>query len=294
MQPDQSQIEPSTPLNLIEYSRLSTPLKLVTNKEPTYVWDFSLIDAGTYKINAELSEKTAFLAYGKAVLVSDNTTFFMSESDFGNADVTRTPFHAIGISTIDLSAAPVPIEDVIQPNPVVTVNDTTLPVEPVLPDTTIEPTVATNTPAPESESVIVPVRVVPPDPLKWHKSFVSYLGPIDYVATTDKMVFDLNEELPAVKIIRGMTVSISGTFEKDTNRYYRTTAGMANDTWYGLPIDILNKKTELSEEQLDKILDNFHLLDEAPTPKDKIIKKVASADGFLSRIFRHSKDRGNV
>lgn len=248
---------PSVPVtnSNVTYSRLEEPLLLAINKA-THGWYIG----DNSKDNTELIEGAQFTAYGKAVDQNTNTTYFMSKDDFGSADVTGAPAVNFGISTIDLSPIAAP------QMPQTAVNDNE--VQPPQSD--------------GHEAVNIPVRVVPPDPLKWQQSYVAETAIITYIANGNYIIHDIAGEHEDKVIAKDMKVVVAGQFEKDGVKYYRTATSVASGTWYGVPIDTLHPEGFANEDELDNYLSS--IADDGESVRDNLIKSGATVRGKLDKI----------
>lgn len=243
----------------IQYSRLETPLNLVTKHNPTKWWDLGFDEYKNARPAAELPAATPFRAFGKAQRTDlDKPVYYMTEEDFGNADQDGTPNNNNGINTVDLAFPP-------------------------------EPTPAPVVPQPEPEAVNestdeekIPVNVVHND---WKLSFkVNSAG--EYTANTSTKVYDLNNpEAEPQQLVRGQTVKVAGMFTKDGINYYRTKKSEANNVWYGIP------EISLQEESLEADGDIWDLditesaAEELNHGRKKVIKTAAKIDGKVQRFI---------
>lgn len=199
---------PPKPAN-IAFTKLATPLNLIVNKNPTNAWHLDFVNDAHAVSAGQLSQGTPFTAVGKAQRTDgDKPCYYMTEADFGAADVTGIPNSNVGINTVDLSPAPAPA-----------------PVEPPKPETP--------TPAPvENEEVKVPVTVK-----SWKDSFVAEFG--IYKATKDYTVTDLSGELPDTQLGHDQIVKVGGWVTKDGVEYAVSVKSHNLGHWYGVPKAIL-------------------------------------------------------
>lgn len=244
------------------YTRFSSPMNLIANKQPTDVYDVSKAtnDEMSANIVKKLNKGDDFIAVGKYKHPAGGV-YFMTAYSFGNADTTGTPDHSYGINTVDLSPAPTvdtPVAAVVTPEPQ---SDVT----------------------PESEAVAVPVTVKPADPNKWQQSFVTY-GHGSYIASQQVIVKDLAGLSPDLNLLRGQTVTVAGEFIKDGVTYYRTQHSVDTGKWYGIPVKV-NGYNTLADD--DNIFNDFLTYEteviekEVSKAKDGAIKAFASIDGIL-------------
>lgn len=245
------------------FVRFASPMNLVANKQPTNVYDTSKADPGT-TIVKQLKQGDPFNAVGKYTH-PDGNVYFMTAYSFGNADTTAQPDHPYGINTLDLTVAPLTPDPAVAPTP---------------------PTSPT-----DNGATTIPVNVIPADPNKrWQDTFQTY-GHGDYIATQTLVIKDLTGTNPDLQLLRGQTLNVAGTFDKDGVTYYRTAHSVATGKWYGIP-EKANGYDTLTED--DNMFDTF-LKDEIDAIeregsqiKDAAIKTVASIDGIFSR-FKHKK-----
>jgi len=250
---------PAKPANVV-FTKLDSPLKLATNKQPTNVWDLNFKDDAHAASNRAVDKGTVFIAYGKAQRTDlDKPAYFMSQEDFGDADTSGVPAKYEGINTVDLS-----------------------------------PVAAPAAPAPAaSDGETVPVKVVPADPNKWQQSYTKNLGAVAYVANTNAVIDDLSGTGAPEQLIKGQKVNVVGTFEKDGQKYYRTAKSAADGLWYGLPVDVLTKESELKDDNfIEDALKEVPKLRAVLGPqngREKALATAATVDGFFSRLLHRNK-----
>lgn len=263
--PTPAPAEPAKPANIV-YTRLDTPLDLMTNK-PTHKWDLGFeFDHDAVSVQ-DLPVGSLFRAVGKGQKTNhDRPCYYMTEEDFGNADQTGIPTNNHGVNTVDLSPAPAPA-----PTP--------QPEQPPAP----------TPPAPESEGEAVPVKI------DWKGSFTKFLSPQRYIANKNVVVKDLEDESPRpdMQLINKQLVIVGGTFSRNGQKYYRTAKSAEAGVWYGIPEEDLTKESDLQEDNLmDELLHEApkirHDLD-IPTNKEKMLGAVASVEGVFSRAFHRNK-----
>lgn len=133
----------------------------------------------------------------------------------------------------------------------------------------------------------VDVRVIPPDPNKWMRSYVQYKGTdglpepqiftaIDFGGENNEpTIVDLSGSAISGKLKSHAQVEVAGEFEKDGVQYYRTTASEDNGTWYGIRKDYLE-----AENDIDRISKEVLAL----SRKQKAIAKVGLVAGLLKRL----------
>lgn len=148
-----------------------------------------------------------------------------------------------------------------------------------------DPVRDTNLPQPEDdESVRVPVRVIPPNPLKWQQTYVSGLGPIEYRSTEDIVVHDMTGEHPHKFLEKDTIVPVAGKFEKDGKVYYRTVKSVQEGNWYGVPEDAV-VRGETIDDELDAMLNSSdEELREDASGRDKTIKAAATVEGKAKKL----------
>lgn len=175
------------------------------------------------------------------------------------ASYTNVPAEAPQEAT---AAAEMPIE-------LVTVNDTTQPVQAAAePETTPQ----------VKKAVDIPVKIVPNS---WQATYQKGLGVLDTTAIKNVVVTDLAGEQPDVQLHAGDVVYVAGRFKKDGLSYYRTVKSVENNTWYGVPAGSIIQTAKLQDdEDINDIL-----LKDPQTPKEKIIKAAATAEGKTKRFF---------
>jgi hypothetical protein len=255
----------SVPANTV-YTRLSEPLKLIVNKDPTRKWDLSFDIYPHAAIAQEIPLGSEFLAVGKAQRTDlDRPAYFMNAEDFGAADSTGVPTNNYGINTVDLSPFSEQVAAPEQPTPEVALTTDTEKVE---------------------------VKVIPSDPNKFKQTFTANLGPVQFVANRNVVVIDMeaNEALrqPNKQLTRGQSVEVGGHFEKDGQVYLRTMKSIEKGAWYGIPEDALTRESDIDPDNF--INDTWGKL--ANISKDKkTIKVIATIDGYFTRIFKRNKNK---
>lgn len=260
----------------ITYTKLATPLDLVTNKQPTNWWELGFKDDAHATAAAQLSQGTPFLAYGMAQRNDgDRPAYYMIQEDFGNADTTGTPNNNNGVNTVDLSPAPTPA-----------------------PAPAADPAPAAETPAPAPAAPAAPAasdsESVPVTVSTWQSSYKAFLSPQQYMANTSVKVEDLAEEHDDVELLKGQNVSVAGIFDKDGVRYFRTAKSVQSGVWYGVPVTALTRiGTAGDDDEIDKIMDDIKkdgsAVEKTLSTHDKAVASVASAEGFIERLFHRNK-----
>lgn len=265
----------------IVYTRLESPLELVANKDKTSEWYLSA-DSDPMPINT-IEKATSFVAAGKAQRTDgDKACYYMKAEDFGSAETTGVPAHGIGVNTVDLSLAEANIGTESQPGAETPTGALDEPTEPISNQET------------ESEEHQVPVRVIPPNPLKWQKSYVANLGTVAYTANGDYAIKDIAGEKPDAQIVRGMIVPIAGYFEKDGVKYLRTEQSVVNNSWYGVLPEYLSRGDEVTDDLLDDIFASTddELREKLDLgPRETAIKAGATAKGTFERFFSFGKKK---
>lgn len=139
----------------------------------------------------------------------------------------------------------------------------------------------------EDDAEVVPVRIIPPNPLKWQQTYVAGLGPIECVAKTDVTVTDLAGENSDKLLAAGTPVLVAGRFEKDGRVYYRTTKSVERGHWYGIPKEAITRAPKIDEDELDRLLtenDDAFRQDMDLSARDKVIKAGATIEGKASKL----------
>jgi hypothetical protein len=256
---------PQKPANTT-YTKLSTPLDLITNKNPTHVWALNFVNDTEAVSNSTLAEGAAFLAYGIAQRTDgDKPAYYMTFADFGQADTTGVPTNNEGVNTVDLSTAPAPAT----------------PAAPAA-------TPSTSAADADSEETKVNVTVIPSS---FQSTYTAFLSPQEYTANANTTVNEIDAELPvseahpeAQELIKGQSVLVAGTFSQDGYKYYRTENSVKNGYWYGIPVISLTKVG--SEPEEDTELGN--LLEDIGKSEKAIVSTVNKTKG----LFRRNKNKG--
>lgn len=159
-------------------------------------------------------------------------------------------------------------------------------------DTQTESSIVSDTPE-DDDSVIVPVRVVPPMPNKWQQTFKPFLGTVEMRTVNDTVVKDLTEEQPPIDVKAGTIIPAAGSFEKDGVLYLRTEQSIADHHWYGIPKTNLAPKTD--EDDIDDDINAIYgdkEVDEIPLSKrEKVIKAGATVEGKTRRLFSFGRNK---
>lgn len=270
---------PAKPADTV-YTKLEQPLDLVTNKAPTNKWDLGF-DNDTQATSVEqLAEGAEFKAYGKAQRTDDDRPcYFMSEADFGQADVTGIPTYNAGINTVDLSPKPAaPAAPVVDTAPTEVAQPTPAPATPV-------------TPAPADDSTTVPVTIVN-NPKAYQRSFKPFLGAVEYVALASTKVYDVeNPNGEPQQLVKEGIYKIAGPFTTpDGIPSYRTITSVKNGTWFAIPKVCLESKKEADK---DSFVDNMlEVADDIRreagnfTRRERHVIKAANVDGFIGNLFK--------
>lgn len=273
---------PEKPANTI-YTKLAQPMSLVVNKNPTSWWNLGFVNDAHATAAAILPQGTPFRAFGKAQRTDgDRPAYFMTEEDFGQADVTGAPVNNNGVNTVDLSPAPAPVaaaagEGADQPTA------PKLEATPVAQPTVIQPATADH----------IPVTVVPSAPDAWkNKLDPSTAG--EYIANADTKVYDLADpNAEAQQLVKGQKVNVAGSFTgPDKIEYYRTVKATADGTYRGIPKVSLSAENLLSDAAT---LLNPTFIDESRrvlgkySNKEKAIKKLVATEtsSLLQRFKKH-------
>jgi len=258
---------PVKPANTL-YTKLETPLDLVTNKQPTNKWALDFPNDTKAVSVEQFTEATPFLAYGKAQRTdNDKPCYYMTQADFGEADTTGIPTNNNGVNTVDLSPAPTPEATSI----------------------TAVPTPEATAPNPDgSENIKVTVK-----PTNWQSSYTKFLGITEYVANSTVTIHDIDDDvsgLPDKELLKGQTVNVAGIFDRDGVKYYRTAISAANGTWFGIPVTALTKVGDLDDDEFDKIVADLNKDVNDLTGHEKTIAKVATTNGFIQRLLHRNKN----
>jgi hypothetical protein len=136
-------------------------------------------------------------------------------------------------------------------------------------------------PLPDDDSVVIPVKVIKPDPNSWQATYRPGLGILDTTSIKNIIITDLSGEQPDRELIAGTKVPIAGRFEKDGVVYYRTEKSVTDNVWYGVPAGTLIRSDKF--EQDDDINDIYESPDE--TTKNKVIKTAAKIEGKTRKLF---------
>lgn len=258
------------------YSKLATPLDLETAIDATKWWNLGFKSYPDAQPVTIFPKGTPFKAYGKAQRNDlDHPCYYMTEQDFGQADVTGVPVNNHGINTVDLRM-PEPIAMMIPPTP-----ETPVVVPPteelVVPLPTPEPLA---TPADE-ESITVPVKVVPPAPIEPVVQaapaelfpFKKYLNPREYVALTRIDIYDYETNEVVTFLRKGIVYTIAGEFTVGKEDMLRTVRITSENKWIGIPKKFMKPIGKNDD-------DIFALGDEISTIKTAAIKAAGKSAGL--------------
>jgi hypothetical protein len=141
-------------------------------------------------------------------------------------------------------------------------------------------------PLPDDDSVVIPVKVIKPDPNSWQATYRPGLGILDTTSIKNITITDLSGEQPDRELIAGTKVPIAGRFEKDGVVYYRTEKSVTDNVWYGVPAGTLIRSDKF--EQDDDINDIYESPDE--TTKNKVIKTAAKIEGKTRKLFSFGRE----
>jgi hypothetical protein len=255
---------PAAPAKVIEYSRLEKPLELVTNKQPTLVWD--LLTAAQ---SGELAEGAPFVAFGKAQRSDgDRPCYYMSAESFGEADTTGAPAHTQGINTVDLSLPPASV-----PAPTLKIVDNSgMPEE---------------TPAAPAE----PAAPTAPDLPAGVTEYQRFMNPVAYVVKADLLVKDLTGSQPDIKRAGGSGVLIGAKFNYNGYLHFRAQSSIDHGTWYVFPATSVRLRKEGDpvgdpDADLDTISgEALQLAVSEGVTHPTAIRRVATAEGWIERIL---------
>ena len=186
------------------YARLETPLELETALDANK-WDLNFDDYKNARTKEILPKGTPFVAFGKATRNDlGHEVYFLSEEDFKTA-----PTASYGVNTVDLKPR------------------------------TVEAPTPEPTPTPvEDAGEQIEVHVTPSDPNKWKETF-NTVAAGSYYATKAVDVHDLDtaNNNPVLHLPVNGKIPAAGTFTKDAVQYLRSKKSLANDWWYGIPLD---------------------------------------------------------
>jgi len=124
----------------------------------------------------------------------------------------------------------------------------------------------------------VDVRVVPPDPNKWMQSYHAYPSVQVFDAQRDCVIRDIAGIEPDRQVVKGTVIKAAGEFTKDGVDYIRTDKSVREGKWYGIPTNMVDD---------DKDLDNLSEQTIRMNTKQKTVAKIATIEGFFSRLFKH-------
>jgi hypothetical protein len=95
----------------IKYERLEKPINLIAAKDPTSKWEIGYSDYSTAVAVESTPKDTPIVAYGKATREDhpDQPVYYMTEADFGQADVTNAPNLNAGYNTVDVTLDTTPL-----------------------------------------------------------------------------------------------------------------------------------------------------------------------------------------
>lgn len=273
---------PSKPANTV-YTKLdiSNP-NMVTNRQPTHVWKLDFVNDAHATADHDLPQDTPVVVYGKAQRTDgDKPCYYMTQEDFGNADTSGVPNNNRGINTVDLSPAPA------TPAPAA-------PTQPTTPAASAAPENADTTSPNEGK---VEVKVLPPNPNKWMQTFTSFMGPVKYIAKETVVIkeaqglenADGSLTHPNQELVKGMIVEMGGRFTgPDGNQYMRTAKSVAAGLWYEIPEDAVMREDDITDEELDDLLNDVGSA-LSDLKNEKVMRKAAEVDGFVSRLFHRKK-----
>lgn len=251
------------------YTRLESPMDLVTNKQPTNVYNLDPASWGALNASVvkSLNKDSPFRAVGKATHPLGGV-YFMTEYSFAQAETTGAPTHNWGVNTVDLS--PAPAAAVETPDVVVAP-----PVEP-------PPLVVSETQ--------IPVTVVPTDPNKWKAEIdKSYAG--SYTALQSLHISSLTNPADQVQLVKSQPVAIAGAVKKDGILSLVTQKSIDNGTFYAIPPICLKELSLLEDIEMFGLNEAADLREEAGLNnlREKTIKRVASIDGFVNHVLHRNK-----
>lgn len=254
---------------VVTYTRLETPLKLVT-KDGAQSFNFV---SGTVVDN--LATGTPFTAVGKAVLVN-NDTYYMDNNSFGTADQTQHAPITVGIKTVDLSLPP-------KPAPTAGSGITT----PLAVPTSAQSLSTSDSVLATSTSTVKPPTASSADEpkLPWQRmTFLS--SPQKYLVKEDMKVVDF-ETGNKTEVKANTSVKVGGTFLFGGSKFYRSQKSIENKTWYGFPVTSLIKQDATNtlfntNDDIDQLGDEAER--EISKSKQAIIKTAGTTHGWVSRL----------
>jgi len=150
----------------------------------------------------------------------------------------------------------------------------------------------------EGEAQKVDVRVVPPSPDAWKRTFQRFMQPIEYRLKVDSVFHNLdNSEMDSFPAAykAGTKVMVGGKFEKDNVKYYRAQSSIDKDTWYGLPIETLQRVGDLNDDLTASDLFDYEEAEDSRkqagyAPKhEKVLSAAATTSNITNRLFHRSK-----
>lgn len=208
--------QPTAPVVNIVYTKLDQVLNLVTNKNPTHVWQLDFANDAQATAAFDMPDGAPVLAYGKAQRTDgDKPAYFMTAEDFGTADTTGAPVNNRGINTVDLSTPPV-----------LDVSATAVPDVP-------------------AGTQAVGVTALPD--LDKRFQFVPFTAPREFFTVkADAQIVELRKvthpdgsvdyPYPDKQLVLNQPITLAGTMTVNGEQFYRTATGVKNGTYYAVPI----------------------------------------------------------
>lgn len=290
-EPAAAPAEPPKPKN-IEYTKLAEPMELLTNKQPTHIWDLGFHDDAHATSVMTLDQGTPFVAYGRAQRIDlDRPCYFMTKEDFGNADVDGTPVHNQGINTVDLSESPKPAPETSKTVDIKVVDNSGMPEPEEEAAAPAEAADAPETPETPPEPPVVASPGAPKGVV-----FTAFMNPMAYVVNADVTVQDYADEQKPIKVASGTPVMVGGTFIADGSKYYRAQSSIDKGTWYGFPVTSLRKQTDAAPiapspntfDDIDQIGAEVSQImhKEKTSAHDRALRVGGTAEGWIIRLLR--------
>jgi len=257
-------VAPETPATpAVTYKRFEEPLSLVTKEGAQSVNFVSGTIVDTFETG------TPFEAVGKAVL-PNNDTYFMNETNFGQADQTQQTPITVGIKTSYLEW-------------------------PKQEETAVPATAPQVEVSPAADTETAPVTVAHPDTsaaLPWQRTMKFFMNPVEYRADDAMTVSNFatgNDEIPVPK---GTKIMVGGTFKFNGSIYYRPQSSITKGTWYGFPVTSIHKPNAKNtpmdtpeDHEIAQIGKEAMALTKTSNPR---LKARASAHGLFAKFNKRS------
>lgn len=208
----------------------STKIMYVANPAGAEKWAFANVKKISDVITAGhviFGTVVDIVAVAHVPIGTEEAVYYMDKLAFGDYLTTGKVTNTIGFSWADLKEGTPP-----QPEP-----------EPAIaPEPTPEPL---PTPAPVEPAI----NYDPGDPdnaqPNAYKDTYRSMEPKIYLAKQDIIVHEYDGRRPDRKLLSGYSVSIGGTFTKNSILYGRPYKSSLNGYWFGIPMDVLEDEAEL-------------------------------------------------